>query len=131
MVDLRALHTRIGLGVAGLLIVGGILVVRGNLAPPNVVQLDFAMYPEIFEGCDVEIDGEIVGSLKTHGATMRTGFDVELGRHDVRVLHPEYDCEPAKVHIELEGQKTRLMMDLEDVYDRRTRKSKTMIVLRS
>lgn len=115
--QLNALHIRFGLIGAGVVLLVGYLIAGGSLSSPEVIQLDFSMYPEVFEGCDVEIDGQVVGQLEPYGRTMRAGFEVKKGRHVVRVLHEEFDSVPLEVDVSKPGQKARLMLDLVEQYD--------------
>jgi hypothetical protein len=114
---LNALHMRfalIGLGVVGL---GCYLLFGGSLGSPEIIQLDFSMYPEVLEGCDVEIDGKVVGRLERYGQAMRSGFKVKQGKHVVRVLHDEYESQSIEVDVSKPGEKARLMLDMIERYD--------------
>jgi hypothetical protein len=96
-------YTRILAGMMGAgLVTMAIFFTMGGTLTPNkgVIQIDFGMDPKYFEGLEVEIDGEVAGKLQYFGAMSRSGFEVEEGEHEVRVLHPEYTCEPRRVEIE-------------------------------
>jgi hypothetical protein len=83
----------------------------GRFTPETgAIQIDFSMDEKTFVGLEVEIDGEVVGELKHFGAMMRSGFEVEPGEHEVRVLHPEFRCEPARVEVEA-GEGVLLLLD--------------------
>jgi hypothetical protein len=86
------------------------LLMGGPLSNPSVVQLDFSMYPEDFEGLEVEIDGKVVGKLQKYGQRSVSGFEVDEGIHLVRVVSTELDCPPMKVKVG-ESEKVRLMLD--------------------
>lgn len=127
--QLNALHIRGGLIVAGVVLLGLFVAMGGSLGGERIIQLDFGMYPEIFEGSEVEIDGKVVGQLQRYGQATRSGFEVKKGRHTVRVIHPELDCDPIKVNVEGAGEKARLLLDLQERYDKSTRESRTVITL--
>jgi hypothetical protein len=127
---LNSLHLRFGAMAAGVLLVGGYLLFGGTTGGEMIIQLDYSMYPEVFEGAEVEIDGNVVGELRRHGQITRSGFEVGKGSHTVRVLHPEFRCEPARIAMEMPGQKARFMLDLEERYDRQDGSSRTTISIR-
>ncbi|MCA9726402.1 MAG: hypothetical protein KC729_01885 [Candidatus Eisenbacteria bacterium] len=81
-----------GILVIAMLAMSG--VIRGSR---SAVVIEWGMAPEILEGCEVEIDGEVAGTLRHVGAASRTGFEVKDGTHTIAILHPEYDCEPRSV----------------------------------
>jgi hypothetical protein len=85
--------------------------------PVATISIDFSMYPEEFEGLEVEIDGEVVGRLEPVGQYRRNGFTVMKGTHTVRVLHPEYDCPPVEVNADNAALDVILMMDIGERYD--------------
>ena len=114
---LNSLHLRFGLLAAGAVLLAIFLLAGGSLGSPEIIQLDFSMYPEVFEGCDVEIDGRVVGRLERYGQAMRSGFEVNEGQHVVRVLHDEFGSQPIEVDITSTGQKVRLMLDIFQRYD--------------
>ena len=115
--QLNALHMRFGLIGAGVIVLAIYLLSGRTLGQPEVVQLDFGMYPEVFEGAGVEIDGKVVGKLEGTGEIMRAGFKVSRGKHVVRVLHPKYESERMEVDVSKPGQKVRLMLDLREHAD--------------
>ena len=126
---LNLMHLRIASMVGGVILIGFFLISGGSFGGETIVQLDFSMYPELFEGAEVEIDGKIVGELKTYGQANRSGFEVSKGEHTIRIVHPEIDCMPAKVVLDKPGQKVRFMLDIQEFYDSDTRRSKSMISL--
>jgi len=89
------------------------LMMGGSMFPGDkgVVQIEFGMYPEEFEGCEVEVDGEVVGKLQYFGAASRTGFELKEGDHMVRVLHAECKMEPFRVEV-TGGQIHLLLLDI-------------------
>jgi len=115
--QLNALHMRLGAMAGGILLVTFFIVSGGTLGDRPVIQLDFSMYPEEFEGLPVEIDGKVVGKLQRYGQAMRSGFEVRKGRHTVRVVHPEFDCEPLALELDKPGEKARILIDLTERYD--------------
>jgi hypothetical protein len=127
--QLNAIHMRFGAIAGGIVLFFGYLMCGGSFGGDRIVQLDFSMYPELFEGLEVEIDGQVVGKLESVGQATRSGFKVGKGEHRVRVLHPEYASEPLTVVLEKPGEKARLLLDLAEVYDSDRRRSKTAIVL--
>ena len=127
--QLNMMHLRIASMVGGVLLVGFFLLSGGSFGGETIIQLDFGMYPELFEGAKVEIDGKIVGELKSYGQANRSGFEVSKGEHTIRIVHPEIDCMPTKVVLDKAGQKARFMLDLQEFYDDDTRTLKSMIAL--
>jgi len=98
--------------VGGGLLVGiGIIVTGGN---KSVIQINYAMYPEVLDGCDVLIDGEVVGQLQPLGRNHVTGFQVDDGPHLVEIAHEELVCEPVKVQSGYGGRQVMLMAELGD-----------------
>ncbi len=96
---LSAAKMYFALMVFGLTIFVGYLLSGGDLVPgskPTVV-INFGMYPEDFEGCQVLIDGHPAGELARFGNNFRTAFEVEDGDHLIEIAHPEYACEPASI----------------------------------
>ena len=81
------------------------------------IVINFAMYPEEFEGLEVEIDGEVAGRLERFGAQTTTKFLVPRGDHLVRVLHPEMDCPPRKVTADNRAMAVHLMLDIMETVD--------------
>ena len=123
---LNALHIRFAAIGAGVVVLGLFLLMGGSLGNPEIVQLDFGMYPELLEGCRVEIDGRVVGTLERTGQSTRAGFEVDEGRHVIRVLHPEMGSEEIEVQL-AKGEKARLLLDVVERYDEATRRVHTAI----
>jgi hypothetical protein len=118
---------RFGAIAAGVLLLGFFLLSGGSFGGDRIVQIDFGMYPDLLEGSRVEIDGKIVGELKPYGQNPKSGFEVGKGKHTVRVIHPEFDCEPIEVDLGKPGEKVRLMLDLGERYDEARRATETVI----
>lgn len=78
---LNAIRIRAALMIAGALALIMFFAFGGHLGPQPVLQIEFGMYPEVFQGMTVEIDGQPAGILKPFGAAHRTGFIVKEGRH--------------------------------------------------
>jgi hypothetical protein len=116
---LNSMHLRFGVIAGGVILLGLYLVMGGTFGGAEVVQLDFGMYPEVLEGCPVEIDGKVVGTLARTGGTTRVGFDVDPGRHVVRILHASLGSEHIEVDVAA-GRKARLLLDMVAHYDSRT-----------
>ena len=105
----------LGLIGAGVVTMAIFLMMGGSFTPTNgAIQIDFSM-DEAFAGLEVEIDGEVAGELKYFGAMMRSGFEVEEGEHEVRVLHPEYRCELVRVEVAV-GEGVLLLLDYQVEY---------------
>ena len=94
---MNILHVRIAMILAGVVVLVGYLATGGSFGGKSTIMIEFGMYPREFQGLDVEIDGEVVGKLEMFGAATRTGFAVKDGKHTVRVLHPEFACDPATI----------------------------------
>lgn len=123
---LNALHIRLGLMVVGALLLGVFLAFGGRLGPRPVIQVEYGMYPEVFQGMTVEIDGQRAGTLHPFGAANRTGFVVKEGRHSVRVVHPAYASVARDVDVRADGRPVLLILDLQQNLDPRAA-SKTAI----
>lgn len=105
------------MGVVGLMVY---LIAGGPLRPKPVVTVEFGMYPDVFQGLTVEIDGQPAGTLKPFGAATRTGFEVKEGRHSIRVVHPKYASVPRQVTV-TPGQPVLLIMDMQSTTDEQGR----------
>jgi hypothetical protein len=116
---MNLIHMRFAAIAAGVVVLGLYLLLGGSLGQPEVIQLDYSMYPDQLEGAQVEIDGRVVGKLEATGQTSRSGFEVQQGRHVVRVLHPEIPAEEIALDVR-KGEKVRLLLDLVARYDERT-----------
>jgi len=124
---LNSRHIRAGAIGAGIIVVAAFLLFGGPFSSPCVVSIDFGMYPGDFEGCEVEINGKVVGKLERYGQATRTGFRLRKGEHEVRILHPEFDSELIPVTVAKSGDQARLLLDLIQTYDRETETSKMVI----
>jgi hypothetical protein len=91
---LNVFKVRAVLAIAGLIVFGGYLAAGGSFGSKASIVIEFGMYPEEFIGREVEIDGEVVGSLAVIGNATRNAFEVKPGKHAVRVLHPDVACDP-------------------------------------
>ena len=82
------------------------------------LQIDYSWAREILEGAEVEIDGEVVGTLQRYGRSgYQTGFRVEAGDHVVRVLHDDCEGVPERVALGPSGARLVILMaDWEDGY---------------
>lgn len=123
---MNALHMRFAAIAGGILLLGFFILSGGSLGSPEVIQIDFGMYPEVFEGAEVEIDGKVVGRLERTGQATRAGFKVEEGKHVVRVLHDELGSQEMQVEVR-KGEKVRVMLDMVELYDRESRTGATVI----
>jgi hypothetical protein len=104
---------RAALMVAGVLVTALYFAFGGKLGPQPVVQIEFGMYPEVFNGLTVEIDGKPAGKLQMMGAANRTGFIVKEGTHTIRVLHPMYASVERSVDVRANGRPMLLILDLQ------------------
>ena len=109
---LNIFHVRAALALAGILVLVGYLAAGGSLGSRSTITIEFGMYPEEFEGLDVEIDGTVVGKLKKFGQATRTAFAVKDGRHTVRILHPEYQSITENVTTGTGGRQVMLILDI-------------------
>lgn len=63
----------------------------------SVIQIDFTMDPKAFVGLPVLVDGEEVGNLYRWRSHCKSGFEVDVGEHDVMIVHPEHPSE--EIHL--------------------------------
>ena len=110
---LNAIRIRAALMVAGVLVTALYVAFGGKFGPQPVVQIEFGMYPEVFNGLTVEIDGKPAGKLQMFGAANRTGFIVKEGSHTIRVLHPMYASVERTVDVRANGRPVLLILDLQ------------------
>ena len=75
------------------------------------MMIEFGMYPEEFIGCDVEIDGKVVGKLEMFGQATRTAFGVKDGKPTIRVIHPELICDAETITSGAGGSSVMLILD--------------------
>jgi hypothetical protein len=116
--QLNALHMRFAAIAAGLVIFVLVGLAGGRPDPAaGYVLIDFSSGPDIFRGLEVEIDGEVVGTLESVGGTHRNAFGVKRGTHEVRVLHPAIGCRTATVELEHPTQRLPLMLQIGDMGD--------------
>lgn len=85
--------------VLGLTIFVGYLLAGGDLVPgsKSTVVINFSMWPDELEGCQVLIDGQTAGELKRFGNNFSTAFEVKDGDHLIEIAHPDYACEPISI----------------------------------
>ena len=115
--QLNALHMRFGAIATGVVMVIMYYACFGSAMEKPIIQIEFGMDPDRFEGAQVEIDGEIVGTLKRHGQATRSGFQVEKGTHSVRVIVPGIPCEVVQVPAEIPGLAAMVMIDYQEQTD--------------
>jgi hypothetical protein len=111
------MRIRAALMVSGVLVVAMFFAFGGRFGPRPVVQIEFGMYPEVFQGLTVEIDGKPAGTLRPFGAANRTGFAVKEGPHAIRVLHPKYASVERTVDVRANGRGVLLILDLQSTAD--------------
>jgi hypothetical protein len=124
---LNLFRIRIGVMITGILLAGMYFAGGGSFGNKPVIQIEFGMWPEEFEGCEVMIDDEVAGTLRRFGNAFRTGFEVKDGKHTVKLVHPELPSEPVTVTSGAGGRTVLLIADVHDVY--RDGRSETTIVL--
>lgn len=97
----------------GLIVLAAYLTSGSTFAPPprGTVEIEFGMYPTLFEGLPVEIDGREVGRLRTEDRASRSRFEVAEGLHRVRVVHPRFETLPARVDVKA-ARPVVLVLDL-------------------
>ncbi len=102
-------------GMGSGLVVALAFVFTGGLSTAEArVAIEFGIEPELFEGLEVEIDGEIAGRLESTGRVTRRAFSLELGEHVIRIVHPEMRSEPRRVDLALRNQTLHLLADIEE-----------------
>ncbi len=97
--------------IAGIVVMIGYFAMGGSFGATNSVMIEFGMYPEEFEGCDVEIDGKVAGKLQMFGQATRTAFAVKDGRHSIRVIHPEFASDSRTITSGAGGSSVMLILD--------------------
>jgi len=116
--QLNLARLRLGAAVAGLLLVGIYLMGGGSLTPgsKSAIQIEFGMYPEVFEGCDVVIDSQVVGTLRRVGGAFRNGFPVKDGDHTVELRSTRFGSRPSRVTTGAGASHVLLIADIVDEY---------------
>ena len=108
---LNIFKVRAVMAIAGIAIMIGYFAMGGSFGASNSVMIEFGMYPEEFEGCDVEIDGKVVGKLQMFGQATRSAFGVKDGKHTIRVIHPEFVCDSHIITSGVGGSSVMLILD--------------------
>lgn len=113
------LNMRIGAIIAGVIL---LIVLAASGAIPGfhkkgVIQIDWSIERHELAGLEVEIDGQVAGTLRRFGNACRTGFEVKEGSHEVRVLHPEMDSASKRVDVFAGGLPVLLILDFEEHVD--------------
>jgi len=106
---LVSLNRRIALVVTALLLVVVWKVAMG--ASRSVVIIEFGQAPELLEGAEVLVDGEVVGTLRRMGARTQTGFELVDGRHTVEVRREGWGSEPLEVTGGFGGERVLLLAE--------------------
>ena len=102
---------RVALIAIPLVALFGYVATGGSFEQKANITIEFGIEASEFVGCEVEIDGEVVGTLQRFGNANRTAFAVKDGKHTVRVLHPEFECEPVSVNSGAGAQTVLLVLD--------------------
>lgn len=111
----RALNWRLAVVAVGLILaVGWGLSQSGE--DPYVILVEFGMAPEILEGAEVVIDGEVAGTLRRMGARTQTGFRVPEGSHEVFLRLDSYPPDTTRITTGFGGGQVRLIADFSDRY---------------
>jgi hypothetical protein len=103
---------------AGILVGAGLVLAWVWMAggTTHLLQIDFRWPGPFLEGANVEIDGNVVGTLQRYGRSgWVTGFEVEPGEHVVRILKD--GCEATPKTFSLGGDDGRLATFMADVDD--------------
>jgi hypothetical protein len=99
------------MAIAGVMLMIAYLASGGSFGSKSTVLIEFGMYPREFQGCDVEIDGNIVGQLQMFGQATRTAFAVKDGKHVLRVLNPRYESQPLEFETGAGASDVHLILD--------------------
>jgi hypothetical protein len=112
-VFLNAFRIRLALMGAGILVLCLYLLSGGRLGPADrgTIAIEYGMYPREFEGLEVAVDGQVVGTLVGHGSMTRAAFAIREGEREVRVIHPEYGCTPRRLEVS-SGRTVMLILDI-------------------
>ena len=97
--------------IAGLVVMIGYLATGGSFGSRNTILIEFGMYPEDFAGMQVEIDGEIAGTLTQYGQATRNAFSVKDGTHRVALRDPRFASHVETVTL---GEETGQVMLIAD-----------------
>lgn len=111
----RGLNWRLAVVLAGLVLIVGWALARDD-SDPYVILVEFGTAPELLEGAEVVIDGEVAGTLRRMGARTQTGFRVAEGRHEVFLRMEGYPSDTTRVTTGFGGGQVRLMADFVDRY---------------
>jgi hypothetical protein len=127
--QLNLARLRLGGAVAGLLVLGIYLMGGGSLSMggKSTVQIEFGMYPDEFEGCEVVIDGETVGTLRRVGSAYRNGFPVKDGDHTIELRHPDVASRPTRFTAGAGASHVMLIADFGSDYE--NGKTRPVVVL--
>ncbi len=113
---LRALRWRASFAFVAFVLVFAYIAFSGRMG--HTIQIDYRWALQELDSAEVEIDGAVVGILQRYGErNFVTGFRVEAGEHDVRVLLD--GCESVLERVVLGGMEGRLktlMADISDEY---------------
>lgn len=102
---------RVALVAVPIMAMLGFLMSGGSFGQKSSIVIEYGIEAALFEGSEVEIDGQVVGELKRFGNASRTAFAVKDGRHTVKVLHPEFDCRPATFNSGAGAHTVHLILD--------------------
>lgn len=109
---LNVFKVRLGLALAGIIVMAGYVAAGGSFGSKSTIIIEFGMYPRDLEGMQVEIDGEVAGTLQMFGRATRTAFSVKDGEHRVRILHPKLASHTETVTTGVGGRDVMLVADI-------------------
>jgi hypothetical protein len=108
---LNVFHVRAAMAIAGVMLMVAYLASGGSFGSKSTVLIEFGMYPREFQGCEVEIDGKVVGRLTMFGQASRTAFSVKDGKHVLRVLSPEWESQAFEFEAGAGARDVHLILD--------------------
>ena len=82
-----------------------------------VIQIEFGIAPELLEGAQVVVDGEVVGTLTRMGSRTVSGFKVGDGEHSVELRLEGYRSASVSVNPASQGGAALLQADVGQVSD--------------
>ncbi len=101
---------------AGILVGAGLVLAWVWMAggTTHLLQIDFRWGGPFLEGAQVEVDGQNIGTLQRYGRSgWVTGFELEPGEHEVRILRD--GCTATPKTFSLGGEAGRLATFMADV----------------
>lgn len=111
---LRALRWRASFAFVAFALVFAYIAFSGRMG--HTIQIDYRWALQELDSAEVEIDGVVVGILQRYGErNFVTGFRVEPGEHEIRVLLEECESVPERFVLGgMDGRFKTLMADVDD-----------------